>query len=897
MEPKDFQKIEEKWQKKWEESKIFEFERDKNKEKYYVLDMFPYPSGELHMGHLRNYSLGDLMARVKRMEGYNVFFPFGFDSFGLPAENAAIKNNVNPKEWTLNNIENIKKGIKKIGYSCSWKNEVITCISNYYKWNQYIFLKFFENGLAYKKDSLVNWCPSCNTVLANEQVVNGQCERCDSIVEKKKLNQWYFKITRYAEDLYDSIEKLDGWPEMVKIMQKNWIGKSEGANIIFDLEKPIKDLKEIKVFTTRPDTLMGVTFMCLSPENTYVDYFLENLDEDKKNRIKEKIKKILEDLNKDKYGEKEKDGVFLETYVIHPITKKKIPIYIANYVLDDYGTGFVMGVPAHDQRDFEFAKKFNIDIIPVVKPKDSSLEKLDKAYACEGELINSGEFDGLDNNKAKEEITNFLEKIGKGKKATEYKLKDWCISRQRYWGTPIPMLYCEKCGIVPEKYENLPVMLPEDVEFIKNDNPIKTSKKFNETTCPRCGGKAIRETDTMDTFVDSSWYFLRYIDNLNEDEIFDNEKINDLMPVDQYTGGIEHAVLHLLYSRFFVRALYDCGILDKNIKEPFKNLLNQGMVLNNGEKMSKSKGNGIDPLEIINSYSADTARLFILSAASPQSELDWNDTGVRNTFNFIRDFYNILTSYKEEGSLDIKNKYYESKINSLIKEIKILNKEYKFNLVFVKIREFYDDFKKDLIYIKKDSFYYIVDRLLKLTTPFIPHITEEIWEKLGFNEKSQFISTSSYPIIDNEKLDEIVEKKIMILESIIDDIENVKNLAKLEKIETIKLIKAPLIKYKLYNLLNETIKETRDFKQIFSKILSDEELKKEGNFIKKFLPKVINKGLNLYLDKEIEDELYKEVKEIIENKFRTKLEIYEFDETEESKKNNALPGKPSIVLK
>ena len=588
----NFKEIEKKWQKYWEENDCFKTEEDDSKEKYYCLEMFPYPSGKLHMGHVRNYSIGDVVARFKKMDGFNVLHPMGWDSFGLPAENAAIKHGIHPNIWTWDNIAEMRSQLKQLGLSYDWNREVATCHPDYYKWMQWIFIQFYNRGLAYKKENPVNWCPSCKTVLANEQVVDGCCERCKSPVGKKNLSQWYLKITDYAERLLDNLDTLDGWPNKVKIMQRNWIGKSVGAEVDFE----IKDSDEkLTVFTTRVDTIYGTTYMVLAPEYPSVLSMVEGTEYE--NPVKEYIEKVehMNDIERTSTVN-EKTGVFIGKYAINPFTKKEIPIYISDYVLMGYGTGAVMGVPAHDQRDFEFATKFGIDIIPVVDPGDPEIDlnNLKEACAAEGTLINSGEFNGMNNRDAIGKFIEIVEEQGIGKKTVNYRLRDWLISRQRYWGCPIPMIYCEDCGWVPEKEENLPVMLPTDVEFTgKGESPLTTSKTFGDTVCPICGKPAKREMDTMDTFLDSSWYFLRYCDPKNDKAPFDPKKAEYWMNVDQYIGGVEHAILHLMYARFFQMALYDLGYVSQ--EEPFKNLLTQGMVIKDGAKMSKSLGNVVSP--------------------------------------------------------------------------------------------------------------------------------------------------------------------------------------------------------------------------------------------------------------------------------------------------------------
>ncbi|MGO1370648.1 MAG: leucine--tRNA ligase, partial [Senegalia sp. (in: firmicutes)] len=668
----NFSKIEKKWKKNWEDKGAFEsFKTDKKK--YYQLEMFPYPSGRIHMGHVRNYSIGDVVARFKRMEGYNVLHPMGWDSFGLPAENAAIKHGIHPNKWTLENISDMREQLKEIGLSYDWNREIATCSPDYYKWTQEFFIEMYNRGLAYKKNYAVNWCPSCETVLANEQVVNGNCERCDSEVGKKELDQWYFKITEYADRLLEDMDKLDGWPEKVKSMQKNWIGKSEGAEINFK----IKDFDdELNVFTTRPDTIYGVTYMVLAPEHPLVNKLVKNSQyEDEIINFKRKLEHIS-DIDRTSL-DTEKEGVFTGRYAINPLTKNEIPIYIANYVLIDYGTGAIMAVPAHDARDFEFAKKYNLDIRRVIVKAGEEDAKLNEAYVEDGIIVNSDKFDGLTTKKASKEITKYIESENLGKKTVNYRLRDWLISRQRYWGTPIPMVYCDDCGVVPVARENLPVLLPTDVEFSgKGESPLLTSKEFMYTACPKCGKKARRETDTMDTFVDSSWYFLRYTDANNDKKAFDKADAKYWMKVDQYIGGVEHAILHLLYARFFTKVLYDMDL--SPVDEPFENLLTQGMVLKDGAKMSKSKGNVVSPEEIVNNYGADTARLFVLFAAPPERDLEWNERGVEGCFRFLNRVYRLIDElkdiYKDKELYDInklskKEKEFNYALNNTIKRV------------------------------------------------------------------------------------------------------------------------------------------------------------------------------------------------------------------------------------
>ena len=753
----NFKEIEKKWQKYWEENDCFKTEEDDSKEKYYCLEMFPYPSGKLHMGHVRNYSIGDVVARFKKMDGFNVLHPMGWDSFGLPAENAAIKHGIHPNIWTWDNIAEMRSQLKQLGLSYDWNREVATCHPDYYKWMQWIFIQFYNRGLAYKKENPVNWCPSCKTVLANEQVVDGCCERCKSPVGKKNLSQWYLKITDYAERLLDNLDTLDGWPNKVKIMQRNWIGKSVGAEVDFE----IKDSDEkLTVFTTRVDTIYGTTYMVLAPEYPSVLSMVEGTEYE--NPVKEYIEKVehMNDIERTSTVN-EKTGVFIGKYAINPFTKKEIPIYISDYVLMGYGTGAVMGVPAHDQRDFEFATKFGIDIIPVVDPGDPEIDlnNLKEACAAEGTLINSGEFNGMNNRDAIGKFIEIVEEQGIGKKTVNYRLRDWLISRQRYWGCPIPMIYCEDCGWVPEKEENLPVMLPTDVEFTgKGESPLTTSKTFGDTVCPICGKPAKREMDTMDTFLDSSWYFLRYCDPKNDKAPFDPKKAEYWMNVDQYIGGVEHAILHLMYARFFQMALYDMGLVKD--EEPFKNLLTQGMVNKDGKKMSKSLGNVVSPEEIINKYGADTARLFILFAAPPERELDWSDAGVEGSYRFLNRVYRLVYEIKEKypevpSAFEIKtdaDKSLNYTLNFTIRKVsEDVGGRFSFNTAISSIMELVNEMYryKEQGCVNEGLLGKAVKDLILILSPFVPHICEEMWEHIGQTES---VTTMSWPEYDEDAL-------------------------------------------------------------------------------------------------------------------------------------------------
>lgn len=741
----NFTEIEKKWQDVWEKEDAFKTVEDYGKEKYYVLEMFPYPSGKLHMGHVRNYSIGDVIARFKRLKGYNVLHPMGWDSFGLPAENAAIKNDIHPAIWTDSNIAEMHRQLQGLGFSYDWDREVATCKEEYYKWMQWIFIQFYNKGLAYKKDNPVNWCPSCQTVLANEQVVDGCCERCHTPVTKKRLSQWYLKITDYADRLLKDLDKMPGWPEKVKLMQKNWIGRSTGAEVTFEIEN---FSKKLQIYTTRPDTLFGVTYMVLAPEHPFVPELTNGTEYEAAVKAYQEECQHKSEIERTSLT-KEKTGVFTGCYGINPVNGKKVPIFISDYVMMDYGTGAIMAVPAHDQRDFEFAKKFDLDIVPVVDSQNPEIDinNLTEAFVAEGTMINSGKYTGMNNKEAIEEITKDLEADGLGKAQVNYKLRDWLISRQRYWGCPIPMVYCEECGWVPEKEENLPVKLPTDVEFTgKGDSPLKTSKTFGETTCPCCGKKAVREFDTMDTFVDSSWYFLRYCDAHNSEKPFDKKKADYWMNVDQYIGGVEHAILHLLYARFFQMVMHDLGLVDA--EEPFDNLLTQGMVIKDGAKMSKSLGNIVSPEEIQAKYGADTARLFILFAAPPEKELDWSDAGVEGSYRFLNRVYRLVQEYVNEirgdfrGSETITIQSAEDKalnfqLNATVKKVtEDAGGRFSFNTAISSIMELVNALYKYKqgevnVPLMNDA----IEKLILILNPFVPHITEELWNNLGHEDR------------------------------------------------------------------------------------------------------------------------------------------------------------------
>jgi len=743
----DFKKIELKWQKKWEKAKIFEVTERSEKKKFYVLEMYPYPSASgLHMGHARNYCIGDCYARFKRMQGFNVLYPMGYDSFGLPAENAAIKAKSHPKKFTEKAIENYIKQQKKLGFTYDWSRILASHDPEYYKWNQYFFLKFLEKGLIYRKKAPVTWCPKCETVLANEQVHSGKCWRHeDTDVEIKQLEQWFIKTTKYADELLDMIDSLQ-WPERIKIMQKNWIGKSHGTEINFEING-----ERWPIFSTRPDTIYGVTFMVISAQHPRL---MELVTKKQKKEVETFLKKI-KFVSEKEIEELEKEGVFTGSYATNPLTNEKIPIYVGNFIVTEYGSGMVMAVPAHDQRDFEFAKKYNILIKVVVQPITRKLdpETMSEAYIEEGVLVNSQQFNGMNSKEAINEITKYLENKKLGRKKIQFKLKDWLISRQRYWGTPIPIIYCDKCGIVPVPEKDLPVLLPEKVRFGKG-NPLATNKEFINTTCPKCGNRAKRETDTMDTFFDSSWYYLRYCDSKNDKEPFNKKKIEYWMPVDQYIGGAEHACMHLIYARFFTKALRDLGFV--NFDEPFTRLFNQGMVQKGGFVMSKSRGNIVTPEDVSEKYGIDTGRLFLLFVSSPDKDMEWTEEGIEGAFRFLTKFHNLIEFRGGNGK---KDNFIISKREEVIKSVTHNIEEFKFNVAIKEIMEFVNYIYRYSDQISKKVYKETLERLALILSPVIPYACEEIWHKIG---NKSFVGLEKWPQADERKID----KNILGLENI-----------------------------------------------------------------------------------------------------------------------------------
>ncbi|WP_291320120.1 leucine--tRNA ligase [Desulfonatronospira sp.] len=761
------EEIEKKWQQFWEEEKTFQVTHEEpDRPKYYVLEMFPYPSGRIHMGHVRNYSIGDVVSRMKMMQGYNVLHPMGWDAFGMPAENAAIKNNTHPAHWTYQNIDYMRDELKRLGYSYDWSRELATCHPEYYQWEQLFFLKFFEKGLAYRKKAPVNWCPTCVTVLANEQVEAGQCWRCDSMVEKRELSQWFLRITDYAEELLKDLDKLSGgWPERVISMQKNWIGKSTGMEIDF----PVQGLKEkITVFTTRHDTLFGATFMSLAPEHEMVPRLIRDNPEQEK--ISEFIARTTSQEHQERTAEDtEKEGIFTGSYCINPATGEKMPIFLANFVLAEYGTGAVMAVPAHDQRDLEFARKYNLPVRVVVKPlgMDEPLpDELDTAFVDPGLAVNSGQFNNKPTSQVQEEIADYLEGLQAGLRAVNYRLRDWNISRQRFWGAPIPVIYCQTCGIVPVPPGDLPVVLPQEAEMPRDGrSPLPDLESFVQVDCPECGQKARRETDTMDTFVESSWYFARFTAPRKNDDAFDPEAIKYWLPVDQYIGGIEHAILHLLYARFFVKALRDTGYWD--LDEPFAHLLTQGMVLKDGAKMSKSKGNVVDPDEMIQRFGADTVRLYCLFASPPEKDLEWSDSAIEGSYRFLNRLWRLVHELSGvispvgpcmamEGTklTPEENELRTAEHEAMRRATRDMLDRFQFNTAIAACMELLNTIGQRRQSLRESPngpqvLSSALSTVLTVLAPITPHICEELWSHMGYR---QSLAWSRWPEYDSRAL-------------------------------------------------------------------------------------------------------------------------------------------------
>ncbi len=757
----EIKRVEEKWQHFWQEHKIFKVEMDPAQRKYYVLEMFPYPSGKIHMGHVRNYTIADVIARFKMMQNFHVLHPIGFDAFGQPAENAAIKNKTDPAQWTYNCIDSMRDELKRLGFSYDWDREISTCDKEYYRFNQWIFLKMFERGLAYKKISLVNWCPGCETTLANEEVIQTECWRCKTKVVQKDLEQWYLKITQYSESLLEDLKRMNHWPARVVTMQENWIGKSLGVEIYFKIQKTGETLS---VFTTRPDTIFGVTYVVLAPEHPLVKKIVGGTSYEEK--VLAFIEKVsLESKSLRTSADLEKKGIFTGEYAINPVNDEAIPIWIADYVLMDYGTGAIMSVPAHDQRDFLFAKEHQLPMRIVIEDPSNPNQKpedLERAFEGEGRQVNSGEFNGLPNKEGLQKIAEWMQKKGLGKITVYWRLRDWLISRQRYWGTPIPIVYCPSCGTVAVPEDQLPVELPKNISITgQGGSPLAQCQEFVAVKCPKCHQDAQRETDTMATFFDSSWYFLRFCSARNDQQIFDPKEVAYWMPVDQYVGGIEHAILHLLYSRFFTKFFKDLGLI--HCDEPFIRLLTQGMVLKDGEVMSKSRGNTVDPDAVIEKYGADTLRLFILFAAPPEDQLEWNDNAIEGSWKFLNRIYNLvdqkylLGSFHHPRPLDEQDKELERERNIAIKKVtEDFEHGFKFNTAISAIMVLLNKIEKyaSLSTTKQRALHQTIKTVVLLLAPFTPHLCEELWERMGQPEES--VAFVPWPVFDEKVIQQDV---------------------------------------------------------------------------------------------------------------------------------------------
>jgi leucyl-tRNA synthetase len=922
------QEIELKWQQQWADAKIFESEINTAKQKYYVLEMYPYPSGRLHMGHLRNYSIGDCMARFKRMTGFNVLYPMGFDAFGLPAENAAIDHGADPGEWTWANINAIKAQMQRIGFSYDWRRQVQSITEDYYGWNQWFFLKFYEKGLVTREEAYNNWCPSCQTVLANEQVVgDGRCWRCNSKVTMKRMSQWFLGIRQYADELLDCLKDLK-WPDRVKIMQENWIGRSKGTIIKFT----IKDTgEEIPIFTTRADTVFGVTFMTFAPEHPLVEQWVTGTEYEADYRTF-----LAEVLQEDRFermsADSEKKGMFIGKQAINPVSGEEIPIYIGNFVIYEYGAGAVMAVPAHDQRDFEFAQRFNIPIKIVVQPPDweINVEKMARAYEDDGKLVDSGEFTGMDNREAIVAIGAMLKEKGLGEPTINYRLRNWLISRQRYWGTPIPIIHCPSCGPVPVPYDQLPVVLPKGCQFTGSGNPLATNEEFVNVKCPRCGEDAQRETDTMDTFVDSSWYFFRFIDPWNKELPYGREAMDYWGPVDQYIGGIEHAILHLLYARFWTKATRDLGL--HAFDEPFKALLTQGMInkdnpfcendnqflrlaeqAENGTclkcgqpyimkslKMSKSYGNIVEPQIIVDQYGADTARAFILASANPDKGIEWSDEGVEHVNRQVRRVFDMLAIKPEvfKAEKDVFDDFMLFHMNRTLKQAKECYEEMAIRDALNAIFSLVDTFKD---YVEngatEDVWAKCVEVITLVLSPVMPHLCEEAWSLQG---KEGFVSTASWPAVDEEWVTPEMESAWKFYNAVVDDILAILKIIKRTSPENkITLVVAAGWKYAALTRALPMLKEQTPVGTVIKALMADPELKTLGKAIPDFVGKLAKDPFSIsthFADQEAELKANEDIKAMLAKKFGVEVEILSQEDSSEKKADQAIPGRPAIIL-
>ncbi len=881
----DFDAIQKKWQQRWADAGAFRSAKDPAKEKFYVLEMFPYPSGSgLHMGHAFNYTIGDIYTRFKRMRGFNVLYPMGYDSFGLPAENAAIKAGTHPKEYTDAAIANFVRQQKELGLSYDWDRMVRTSDPDYYRWNQFIFLKLMEKGLVYRKAASVNWCPECNTVLANEQVHDGRCWRHeDTEVEAKDLEQWFIKTTDYADELLTHLDRLD-WPKRIKLMQENWIGRSQGTLLHFNIveEDGTDTGKTISTFTTRPDTVYGITYLVLAAEHPLVSELTKDTPLERETKDFVKKVKSMSTIERTAEG-KPKNGMFLGRYFINPFTGDRCPLWVADYALYEYGTGAVMAVPAHDQRDFKFARKYKLPIKIVISPSDYELnpDKMARAFVDPGLMVNSADFNGMSNLDAMADITKFAEEKGWGKATVNYKLRDWLVSRQRYWGTPIPVIYCDACGIVPVPEKDLPVLLPPDVKFGEG-NPLASSKSFVECKCPKCGKPARRETDTMDTFFDSSWYFLRYTDAKNDKQPFDPETAKYWMPIDLYIGGAEHACMHLIYARFFTKALRDLGFL--SVDEPFSKLFNQGMLHKEGVVMSKSKGNVVLPEEISKTHGIDTARLFLVSIASPDKDLEWSDEGINGSLRFVNRMVAFVEGFKESGEKDL-SALNASRFNRLISEYTDDIEHLRYNLAMIKLKEMFYSIEQGCSGQDLDTF-------IRLLSPVCPHLAEEFWEKLG---NKPFASLQPWPAPDESLIDLAAEAAANTARSAMDDIRDILQLVKIGNPKSITLIVAHAWKYDFIKRLKSELDRTYDVGQLIQACVD----KEHGKDISKIVPKLAkdrSKIPDIVNSQHEELSALEQDRQAFVDEFKAEVKIIKAEDSGNPKANNALPGKPAILV-
>ncbi len=872
----DFQEIERKWQQRWEDAEAFTVETDTSATKFYNLEMFPYPSGYgLHMGHIRNYAIGDAIARYKRLQGYNVLYPMGWDAFGLPAENAAIKHDIYPAEHTYNAIAQLKSSMERIGLSYDWSREIATCDPAYYKWNQWLFLQLYKNGLIYRDTATINWCPSCHTVLANEQVEQGQCWRCDSEIEMQKLEQWFVKTTAYADELVDDLEHID-WPERIKAMQRNWIGRSEGTVVIF----PIVDTAaQLDVFTTRIDTIFGCTYVAIAPDHPLIETAQEQTDK----QTAQKIRQFAETALKEQRFEKEttdKQGMFTGLYARNPATQEAIPIYVANFVLGTYGSGAIMAVPAHDERDFAFATAYDLPIRQVISQEGESQEPLQESYTGYGTLVQSGQFSGQESVTAIDTITDWLAEQNLAYHSVQYKLKDWLISRQRYWGTPIPAIYCDRCGIVLVPEEQLPVELPDDVSFTGEGNPLETSETFIKTTCPHCGQSAQRETDTMDTFFDSSWYFLRYCDPHNTQQPFDTDISNHWLPVDQYIGGAEHAVMHLLYARFFTKALRDLGYL--SFSEPFQRLFNQGVVHKDGVSMSKSKGNVISQEHIEEQFGIDTGRLYLVSVASPEKDIEWDDSDIKGTYRSLKKLYSLAdkptTHQNDDKTL--------SKQHKAIADVTEYMEQFQLNKAVNTVLSFVD-----YLYNLETVPLPAAEAAALLANPFAPHASEELWEKLG---NTPFASLQQWPSCLSEYIDPTYEAEDLFIETVYRDIREVSKLV--QKYSHIKIIVAAEWRHALYRQIVSIGRQD----DLIQQLMAHEQFRQHHDFTVKAAQRYQdNPGAipTTLIGQKREQQVLEREKARIADTFGATVSLCKEEDAESKKKERAEPMKPAIVLR